>query len=307
MKKSYDERLKGELAHYQQIFKNKFFQEVPPVWNEVEKRFAKQIEIKTGVTGLPEYIARHARGKKHLKLLSLGSGACGVELLTVAPLLTKQKTKLTLTSVDINDKVLSQARDLAKRQKVEFEAIAQDINKLRLKPKSYDVIMAYASLHHFEKLDRITKQINLALKRGGIFVTVDIPTRNGYLMWPETSTLVEKIWKVLPRRYRWDHTASTRPVWAPSYPDVDYSIGSFECSNSEEIIPSLRKNMKEVQYIPAFAFARRFFDTKFGPNYRLNRPLDRALFEVLMTLDELLVGSGALRPETFFGVYAKRG
>lgn len=306
MQKSYDERLKNELKHYKQIFKDRLFQEVPPIWNEVEAKFSGQIKKVTGVKGLPEYIARHVKGKKKIKLLSLGSGACGVELAMIAPLLEKQKTEMELTSVDINDEVLSQARVEADKRKINFVGMAQDINKLKLPENKYDVIMAFAALHHFEKLDLVTKEINKALKPGGIFVTVDIPTKNGYLMWPETKRIVEMIWQLIPKRYKWDHTVSKVPIYMNKYPDVDYSIGSMECAKSQDIIPALRKNLQEVVFVPAFVFARRFFDTKFGPNYKMHNPFDKTLFELLMTVDELLATSGALKPETFFGVYAKQ-
>lgn len=306
MKKSYDERLKSELKHYKQIFKDRLFQEVPQVWNEVEKKFSEQIRRTAGVDGLPEYIAKHTAKRKRINLLSLGSGACGVELAMVAPLLKSQGTAMTLTSVDINDEILNQAKEEADKRDIDFLGVAQDINKLRLEPNSYDVIMAYAAMHHFEKLDKISAEINKALKPNGIFITVDIPTRNGYLMWPETRSLVDMIWQVLPKKYKWDHTVSKIPIYMSKYPDVDYSIGSFECANSEEIIPALRKHLKEVQYVPTFAFARRFFDTKFGPNFNLQKPVDRAIFELLMKLDQLLVEAQALKPETFFGVYVKK-
>lgn len=89
------------------------------------------------------------------------------------------------------------------------------------------------------------------------------------------------------------------------FPDVDYSVGSFECTNSEAILPALRKNLKEIVFVPAHGVTRRFFDTKFGPNYKMKRMLDRAIFEVITDIDDLLVNSGVLKPETFFGVYRK--
>lgn len=305
-KLSYSDRVDNEIKHYKQIFKHGLFQEVPLIWNAVERKFADKIERITGVAGLPEYIARHTKGKKKIKLLSLGAGACGVELVMIAPLLAKQGTAVELISVDINDDILSQAKAEADKRGVNFKGIAQDINKLTLEKNSYDVIMAFAALHHFEAMDRVAREINKAVKPNGIFVTVDIPTRNGYLMWDETRKLVELIWKVLPAKFRWDHTVTKVPILMNSYPDVDYSIGSMECANSEAIMPALRKHLREIDYVPALSMARRFFDTKFGPNFDLRKPFDKALFELLMTVDDLLIEGGILKPETFFGAYKKK-
>ncbi|KKU46039.1 MAG: Methyltransferase type 12, partial [Microgenomates group bacterium GW2011_GWC2_46_7] len=203
-KPSYSDRVANEIKHYKQIFKHGLFQEVPSIWNEVERKFGDKIEAKIGVRGLPEYIAKELKGCKTAKVLSLGSGACGVELLAIAPRLTEQGCTIELTSVDINGDVISQAEREAKRRGVKFVGMTQDINELKLKPNEYDVIMAYAALHHFEKIDHVAREINKALKSKGIFVTVDISSRNGYKLWDEAKGLIGAIWKVLPAKYKWD-------------------------------------------------------------------------------------------------------
>lgn len=304
-KKDYSARMETEIEHYKEIFKDSLFQKVPPVWNEVERHFSQKIKKATGVAGLPEYIARYAKGKKQLKVLSLGSGACGVELALISPLLKKQGTTMTLTSVDINQQILDQAKAEADKRKVKFVGVVQDINKLKLQENTYDVIMAFAALHHFENLDLITKQINRGLKSRGIFVTVDIPTRNGYLMWDETRKVVNQIWEILPTQFKFDHTAHAKITYMEAFPDVNYARNSFECANSEAIIPALTNNMTEVVFVPAMTMARRFFDTKFGPNFDLRRPLDKSIFDFIMQLDEYYLVQQTLKPETFFGCYRK--
>lgn len=303
--KDYSARMETEIEHYKEIFKDSLFQPVPPVWNKVEEAFAKKIKQATGAAGLPEYIARYAKGKKRLKVLSLGSGSCGVELAILAPLLKRQGTVMTLTSVDINQQILDQAMAEAHKRGVKFEGIVQDINKLKLKEDTYDVIMAYAALHHFENLELVTQQINKGLKKSGIFVTVDIPTRNGYLLWDETKQVVDDLWLSLPTKFKFDHTAHRKVTYMNTFPDVDYAKNSFECANSEAILPALKANLVEVVYVPAMTLARRFFDTKFGPNFDLRQKLDRATFDYIMQLDDYYLESGQLRPETFFGVYKK--
>lgn len=305
-KPSYSDRVANEIKHYKQIFKEGLFQVVPPIWNEVERVFSDKIEAQTGVRGLPEYIARFANGRKKLKVLSLGSGACGVELVSLAPRLKEQGCKIELVSIDLNPAILEQAAIEAKHRNVNFTGIAQDINKLKLSPNSYDVVMAFAALHHFENIDHVSQEINKSLKPNGIFVTVDIPSRNGYLLWDNTKKIIDSLWKILPARYKWDHTVSKIPLYMNSFPNIDYSINSFECSNSEAIIPSLRKHMKEVVFVPAHGMTRRFFDTKFGPNYNLNRSWDRDFFNFVSLVDEMLVDNHTIEPETFFGVYKKR-
>jgi hypothetical protein len=165
--------------------------------------------------------------------------------------------------------------------------------------------MAFVALHHFIQLDLIAREINAALKPRGIFVTVDIPMRRGYRMWKETKTVVNHIWTILPPKYKFDHTAQAEVTYSPRFPDVDYAKNSFECANSEAILPAHRRHLQEVVYAPTYALARRFFDTKFSPNYDLTKPEDRAIFDFILALDDYYLQSQILRPETFFGVYRK--
>lgn len=304
--KGYGARMETEIEHYKEIFKDGLFQKVPPVWNEVEAVFSKKIKKMTGVAGLPEYVARYVKGKKKIRVLSLGSGSCGVELELMAPILKKQGTEMILTSADINQQILDQAGAEAKKRKIKFEGIVQDINNLSLEENKYDVIMAFAALHHFENLDLVTKQINKGLKPRGIFVTVDIPTRNGYLLWDETKEVVDNIWKILPTKFKFDHTAHAEITYMDKFPDVNYAKNSFECANSEAIMPALAKNLTEIDYVPSMTLARRFFDTKFGPNFDLRKKLDKSLFDFIMNLDEYYLENNILKAETFFGAYKKK-
>lgn len=299
---NYAKKLQAEINHYRDIFKNRRQQDVPPIWYKVESYFANSINEAIGVNNLYQYVANHVKNKNRISILGLGSGACGNELDGIAPLLS---CDIELFCVDINTEILNQAQEVATRRGINFSGITQDINKIQLEPNSFDVIVAYASLHHFIELYHIARQINKALRPDGIFVTVDIPTRNGYLMWDETYDIVKSIWKSLPPKFKIAHTGFATPTYTELFPNVDYSVNSFECINSEEIIPALRKNLREVAYVPALSISRRFFDTKYGPNYDIEDPFDMSVFNFITNLDTYYIKSGILKPETFFGAYTK--
>jgi len=44
----------------------------------------------------------------------------------------------------------------------------------------------------------------------------------------------------------------------------------------------------------------------YGPNYDLSIPLDLAVFNWIWELDSHYLSNSTLKPETFFGIYAKR-
>lgn len=302
----YNRWIGNEISQWKEKFKGRMYGMTTPIWSKVEEHFAEKIERSTGVRNLYQYVARHVKGKERVSVLGLGSGACGNELDGIAPLLKLQNCKMELTCMDINGVILEQAvREAAKRD-VKFTKKVQDINKIELEPNSYDVIVAYSALHHFIELNHIAHVVNLALVPDGIFVTVDIPTRNGYLMWDETYEIVCAIFQVLPPKFKIGHDGYKKPTYVDHYENKDYSKDSFECIRSEDIIPALRAHLREIHFVPALAFARRFFDGIFGYNYDYEQPLDRAIFEFIINLDNYYIESGILRPECFFGAYGKR-
>lgn len=304
---SYAARMRQEIAFFENLLKGKRTITSEETWTKVEARFSELMQASVGVPNLYEYVARWAEGKrKHVTILGLGSGTCGNELEGIAPLLRQRGITVELTCIDINEAILVEAGEESKKHGVEFHGIVQDVNRLTLEPESFDVIVAYAALHHFLELEHVAAQINSALVSDGLFVTVDIPTRNGYLMWDETYEVVDSIWGLLPERFKISHTSQATPVAMERIENIDYSVNSFECINSEAIMPAIRRHLFEVDYLPAFAFARRFLDTMFGPNYDLSRPLDRAIFDYIIQLDDYYVTHGLLPPETFFGAYRKR-
>lgn len=304
----YDSKMAMEIAHYEKIFDHSLAQSVPPSWDKVEAHFADILESKIGVRNLYDYVERHVlkNKSKKIKILGLGSGSCGNELDGIIPLLLKHNIKVELSCLDINEHALNIANIEAQKRGVKFTPLVKDINTYNISHESYDVIVAYASLHHFVKLDRLCKQINLALKKNGVFVTVDIPTQNGYLMWPETHKIVNDIWQILPPKFKIDHTGFATPKHVDTFPNIDYSISSFECVNSEAVIPALNKNLKCVAFVGALSISRRFFDTKFGPNYDFNDKLDNSIFSFITQLDDYYIEKNILKPETFFGAYQKK-
>ena len=304
--KDYNRRMRNEISHWEKQFKGRMSGIAPPIWLKVEERFANRIEAVTRVRTLYHYVARHLKGKERISLLGLGSGACGNELDGIAPQLKLQNCQMDLTCMDINEGILEQAAEEAAKRGIKFTPKVQDVNKIELEPNSYDVIVAYAALHHFVELEHLAQMVNQALVSDGIFVTVDVPTRNGYLMWDETYEIVCAIFKALPPKFRIGHDGYRIPTYVDHYENKDYSKDSFECIRSQDIIPVLRAYLKEIHFVPALSIARRFFDGIFGYNYDYEEPLDRSIFEFIMSMDNYYIDSNILKPEAFFGAYVKK-
>ena len=298
----YDEHVREEIEHYGQIFENevgreKLIQPVPPSWTELDHRVQVLMRVSTG-KDLSGHLVARLNHRPGIQMLSLGSGPGGVEIG-----LAQSAPHAEIVCTDINPNLLELGRQRAEELKLKIRFTEADLNTAELPPGEFDVVFCHASLHHVIELERLAQEIRRTLRPGGVLITVDVITRNGYLMWPETRTVVETIWNTLPERFRLNHTAYSEPRIDDEIWEADTSVSGMECAQSEEILPVLQRNFVAEHYVPYFSISRRFFDTMYGPNFNMSAPLDKAIFDWIWELDLHYLMTGRLRPETFFGIY----
>jgi SAM-dependent methyltransferase len=303
----YSSRVASEREHFRKVLGESAdgLVPAPPVWTEVEGIVARKIARVTGAADGVQFVISLLDQCRQPRILSLGSGTCSLELQWILPML-RDPASCSLECVDLNEELVEQGRAAAAARGFRFQGHVQDINRLSLEPCSYDVVFCWAALHHFVELDHVAAEVNQALKPDGTLVAMDVCSRNGFVLWPETRIVVDRLWQLLPPTHRLAHTLGPEPLHCERYPEVDCSASGFECLRSEDVLPALERNLRRQHLIFAHCLLRRFFDTMFGPNFDLRRPFDRAFFEVVRDLDELHLEAHTLRPETFFGVYRRR-
>jgi len=300
---AYHRRLSAELEHYQRELaragEEALFEAAPPVWHEIERRAAQLIRERAGYAPLDYVIARLAQLPRS-RMLSLGCGAGGLELEVAS-----QVPQAEILALDVNPELLERGQQAAHKRglrNVRFERV--DLNCAQLPPRAFDVVFCHAVLHHLVELEHVAQQIRRALRPEGELVIVEIVTRNGYRMWPETRRVARALFCTLPERYRLNHTAYyphkrvDRKLW-----EWDTRAAGMECIRSQDILPVLGRVFHPVLIVPYYAFARRFFDSMYGPNYDLKRGLDRAIVDWLWELDRYYLETGRLRGETVFAVF----
>lgn len=302
----YERRVQAEKDHYKiQLGDSPTgLVQVPDVWQEVEGLMARKIHAATGIRDGIEVVVSALDKRESPRFLSLGAGSCSLEIQWILPRLARPET-CTLECIDLNQDLIEQGRGRAEATGASFVGTAMDINQLELEPETYDVILCWASLHHFMELDRIAWQISRGLKPQGVFITMDICSRNGFLLWPQTREVINEFWELLPAPYRRAHTLGPEPVTCEIYPEVDCAASGFECIRSESILPALERHLERRTLVFAHSLMRRFFDTMFGKNFDLRRPFDRSFFTIVRDYDEMALATRQLRPETFFGIYQK--
>jgi ubiquinone/menaquinone biosynthesis C-methylase UbiE len=298
----YEEHVREEINHYGAIYKegearDTLVQPVPASWVEMEARAAALIQAATG-HDLFGHVIKHLARRPDSRMLSLGSGPGGVEID-----IARHAPTTEIVCTDINRQLLDLGRQRAQQLGLKLTFVEADLNTIELPTKEFDVVFCHASLHHVIELERLAEQIRKSLRDGGVLIAVDVVARNGYLMWPETRDIVQMIWKTLPRRFRFNHTAYHEPRVDNLLFEAEAGLGGMECARSEHILPALEQNFTTRHFVPYYSICRRFFDTMYGPNYDLTARLDRAILDWIWKLDRHYLLSGFLRPESFFGVY----
>jgi SAM-dependent methyltransferase len=302
---SYARHLEEEIRHYTEIFTSVSdadpaagtgYQPVPEVWRTLEKRAEKLIRDRTGNNVVGHVIARLDRPRR-VDLVSLGAGACGIELS-----FARRVHSARITCVDINSTLLDQARAKADAEDLQMSFERADLNTLQLPAAAHDLVFCHAALHHVVELEHVIGQIRRTLRPGGELIVVDVITPNGYRMRPATRAVVNTLWRVIPPRFRINHTAYAEPRLDLEVCDPDTSTTSMECIRSQDILPLLNANFETRHFVPFYSISRRFFDTMYGPNYELTNTLDRSIFEFIWELDQHYISTAELEPETFFGI-----
>ncbi len=306
----YDEHARAEMEHYTRIFNasnpdgsssaETLTQWVPSAWATIEARASQRVRQRSGNDQIGHVVAR-LRSKKGSRMLSLGSGPGGIELD-----IARQVPDATIVCADLNEDLLNMGRERALKEGLQVEFQQMDLNTAQLEPNAFDVIFCHASLHHVIALEKLAGQMRQSLKPEGVLITIDVVSRNGYLMWPETRQIVRAIWKSLPERYRINHTAygelrTDQEIW-----ELNTAESGMECIRSEDILPVLDEAFTTEVFVPYFGICRRFFDTMYGPNFDLRIPMDAAFLNWIWELDVHNLDAGKLRPETFFGIYKPR-
>ena len=303
----YEDHKREEIRHYATVFteedaegksgKESLFQPTPPSWTEIENRSSELIRSKTGQT-LLGHLATRFEKNPDIRMLSLGSGPGGIEL-SVA----RHARQGEILCMDFNPALLAMGTEKAVAEGLQVRFQETDLNTVTLPPREFDIVFCHASLHHVIELERLMAQIKTALKPGGELIILDVVTRTGYLMWPETRKVVEEIWKTLPSELCINHTGYGEPRPDKTVWEMDTSQSGMECIRSGDILPLLASRFTARHYVPYFSICRRFFDNMYGPNFDLRNPLHSAILNWVWELDRYYIETGRLKPETFFGIY----
>jgi len=307
-KERYERLVKNELSHYdsllnQQKSDSPVEQLIPRVDAYLHALSFYNLYVKSKMKNdnIEKYLIDHAKSKENgIVILSLGSGTADWEV----SLLEKAGGKIRFDVVEVNKKLVEKAIGYCRSKNLDLYFFGQDVNEISIPKAHYDFIVVKSSLHHFVKLEHIFSEIKKGLAKDGKFVVMqEVIGRNNMKLYPETERIAQKIFDILPSKFRFNHYSKKIDNKIPN-PLID-SADSFECIRSEEILPLLLKFFNPLEYVTKNAFLTILLDFRYGPNYDIKNPFDKSLVEIIANLDVYYITNQILKPTTLTGIFGK--
>jgi SAM-dependent methyltransferase len=241
------------------------------------------------------------REHRPVRILSLCSGAAGIE----RQLIADAGCPVEITLLDLNEKLMRKAAAVLSPI-AKTSGVLGDVNVISAEQfgnLTFDVAMFVSGLHHVVEIEHVLQTvIELLVPKGEFWVIGEAIGRNGNQLWPEALDAANRIFSLLPERFR--RNANTGRVDA-TVPETDFSAISFEGIRSEEIESLLLRYFDPVEMWRRNCFLWRLVNPAYFSNYDLKNQDDRRTVLSLVAAEYNLWKSGG-RPTESHSVYRRR-
>jgi SAM-dependent methyltransferase len=196
--------------------------------------------------------------------------------------------------IDISDKAIAAAREIAKKQSLPLTYEVADLNFVELPEKTFDLVAAQTSLHHILFLERVAEQVWRSLKNDGYLWIHDFV---GEMQWQydaKRTSIANQLLAILPEKFR-QNKINGQITTEIKRPEPGNLGSPFESIRSSEIIPIFQRWFT-IEWKLEFSA---FFHLVVPPGTRaayLESDDTKALFEVLLLLDHVCVQEKVLQP-----------
>jgi SAM-dependent methyltransferase len=293
---NYEAQIAGELR----VFGEENVSALPPIAWYWSRRYVQPLLSAVGAAGIePLWVEQIAgqcarRAPSAARLVSLGAGDGETELRLATGLAARGIDNLELVLVELNSELLARARAAAKSlgfsDRVRTECA--DLN-LWTASDTADVYFANHSLHHVVELEHLYDQVSGSLGSDGVLLVNDMIGRNGHQRWPEALAILRRLWPMLDSGYR--RSRVTGEIDA-DYPDTDFSIGCFEGTRAQDVLPLLLERVHPEVFVTFGNVIDPFTDRIYGWNFNPDSALDRELIDVIASIDEAGIDLGLWSP-----------
>ena len=301
---SYDARVASQIDQYSETIN---IHDLPGIFDYWSSTYLDpKIENVFGATEAREIIAAAWTENEPIEsegysFASLGAGDCSVELAVAQQLIARGVENFTIDAFELSGPLLDRARAAIQEHALEehFRLRECDVNHHQIE-NTYDGVMAHHSLHHFLNLERIFDNVRQMLAPKANFVVWDMIGRNGHMRWPETLSILEHLWKILPDAKKYHH--QLRQMW-PDFVNFDCSKEGFEGIRAQDILPTLIDRFYASHFVVAGGITEIFVDRSFGPNFDLGNEGDLRFIDFVEHLNSRLIECGSIKPTLMFATF----
>jgi SAM-dependent methyltransferase len=201
---------------------------------------------------------------------------------------------LSFHGIDISERAIARAREIAKEQNLPLTYEVADLNFVRLPEKAFDLVVAQTCLHHILFLEHVAEQIWHSLKGNSYLWIQDFIGETQFQYDPKRVSIANKILRVLPEKLKRNRITS-QLVEEIKRPEPGRLASPFESIRSSEIVPVFQRWFT-IEWKVEFDACLRFVVPPGTRAAYLENEDTKALFEILMLLDQLCIEEGIVQP-----------
>ena len=224
---------------------------------------------------------------EHGLTLGCGTGRCERYLLS-------QGVGLSFHGIDISENAIAKAREIAKEKNLPLTYEVADLNFAHLPERTFDLVVAQTCLHHILFLEHVAEQIWQSLKSDGYLWIHDFIGETQFQYDPKRISIANKNFLALPKKLK-KNKITGRLVEEIERSEPGRLGSPFESIRSSEIVPVFQRWFTIEWKMEFDAFLRLVVPPGTRAAYLENEDT-KALFEILMLLDQLCIEEGTVQP-----------
>lgn len=302
----YSHRVAQEIENYRRV---ENIHDLPDIFHYWSNKFlGRHVQQVFGFDNLHEVFASElsasiSAANGNPSILSIGAGDGCVEIALAKRMLAAGAAPFRFLCIELNPHLAARGRAAAAAAGVS-EHVVFEVADLSVWDTSqrFGAAFAHHSLHHIEALERVFDLVRRTLDDRASFVMFDMIGRNGHMRWPETLALIERLWTVIPARYKHHHLFG-RTV--DPYENWDCSGESFEGIRAQDIMSTLTERFHFIKMCVWGGVLDPFIDRGYGHNLDPANAADAAFVDHLWHLDCALVAARATTPTQVVAVMQK--
>ncbi len=303
---NYQKKIQQELAIYE---KQVNVHDLPKIYHYWSNKYLVPIFQEAGFKTIEEFFTQNLLSAKNRtkssisRFVSIGSGNCDVEVAIAKSMLQGGCRNFIFECLELNPVMLDRGLKISEQNGVlEFMRFVEGDFNTWMPTAIYDGVIANQSLHHVTELEHLFEAVKKKLHHKGAFIISDMIGRNGHQRWPESLDIVNRFWKELPNKHKFNVLLNRHEE---EYENWDCSKEGFEGIRAQDILPLLIEMFHCDKFIGFGSAIDIFVDRCFGHNFNPLEQWDMNFIDRVHQADEEGLRCGKLTPTHMLAVMVK--